>query len=269
MFQFVNSYTSLYYIAFFKNGNRFWNSKDPTLEDICKVGAVDETAIGKGCVFELSVQVATLLITNITIGQTREVLLPYIISQIKLKLYKRSAAEQESENKVTQFEQESNLVDYPGTFDEYNEMIIQFGYVTLFATSFPIAAFLAVFNNMIEIRSDGIKFLTGYNRPHYRGAQDIGTWYFILEVTGIIAVITNCLLIGFSYSTISGLFEDRDPFKTLGVIVILEHFLLLLKFLVSVMIPDMPGKVRKDVAKQEWIKDYTYKKASENLKQKK
>ena len=42
---------------------------------------------------------------------------------------------------------------FPGTFQDFKEMIIQFGYVTLFAASFPLAALCAMVNNVTEIRS--------------------------------------------------------------------------------------------------------------------
>jgi len=50
---------------------------------------------------------------------------------------------------------EADLEEYD-TFDDYIEMLIQFGYVTLFAAAYPLAAFLAMFANLIEIRSGGI-----------------------------------------------------------------------------------------------------------------
>ncbi len=76
VFYFVNSYTSLYYIAFFKSNNRFWNATD--LQDGCKYGGADSDIISWGCPDELTVQLATILGTNMIVGQTKEVLLPYL-----------------------------------------------------------------------------------------------------------------------------------------------------------------------------------------------
>jgi len=270
MFQFVNSYTSLYYMAFFKNYNHLWFSNQMDLIDSCGVGSVSlSPIIGHGCVYQLSIQLMALLAVSITVNQVREILVPWMMSKIKLHFYERATGEGEDEKHdlhPSQYEKESNLVDYPGTFDEYNEMVIQFGLVTLFATSFPLAPIFAVLNNMFEIRTDAIKFMTGYNRPNYRGAQDIGTWYLILEVLGVVAVITNCLLIGFSYPTVSSLFPDRDPYRTLAVVIILEHILLATKYIIAVLIPDVPAKIRRDIAKQEWIKEYSYKKEMNRIK---
>ena len=80
-------------------------------------------------------------------------------------------------NNAPTYEAEGYLGDYAGTTDEYSEMVIQFGYITIFAAVFPIAPLLAALNNMVEIRTDALKMLTANNRPHYRGAQDIGRIY--------------------------------------------------------------------------------------------
>jgi len=269
-FQFVNSYTSLYYIAFAKNTHRIFFSND--LEDECKkpLGQDDtRVVLGDGCQDELMVQVLTLLGTNIIFGQTREVILPWAISQIKFYLFKRATKMDDGERaNVPQYQKEANLQNYTGTFDEYNEMVIQYGYVTLFAAAFPLAPLMAVINNIIEVRTDAIKFLTGINRPPYRGAHDIGTWYGILEVIGVMAVITNCLLIGYALIPVYDLF-NQNAYHTFVAITILEHFIFLVKFAISVLIPDQPGIIRKAIAKQEYIKEQTYKKYSSHAEPRK
>jgi hypothetical protein len=271
MFQFINSYTALYYIAFLKRGNHFWFSSNAALRDVCKVGDPNPDVIGRGCIDELMIQLSTLLITNITIGQTREVLIPYAIGKLKAFLFaKKQGLESDEQKKMLQFEREAFLVDYPGTFDEYNEMVLQYGFVTLFAAAFPFAPLLAVINNQIEIRTDAFKTLTAYNRPPARGAQDIGTWYMILEVFGVLAVVTNCAMIAFSYAPVRAAFDAGMTISSVGgewqinfavfaTIVALEHFLILAKFLLSVAIPDMPGYVRKAMSKSEFIKAETFK----------
>ena len=36
--------------------------------------------------------------------------------------------------------------------EEYNELVIQFGYLTMFGAAFPLAAALSVLNNVFEVR---------------------------------------------------------------------------------------------------------------------
>lgn len=52
--------------------------------------------------------------------------------------------------------------------------VIQFGFVTLFVASFPLAPLFALLNNIIEIRLDAKKFVTELRRPVAARAKDIG-----------------------------------------------------------------------------------------------
>lgn len=68
------------------------------------------------------------------------------------------------------------MESYEGTFDDYLEMFVQFGYVVLFSSVYPIAAFWAVFNNVLEIRADAFKLCMVYQRPMGKKVKDIGAW---------------------------------------------------------------------------------------------
>jgi len=244
------------------------------LKDACKTGRTDIAVISHGCMDELTIQLVTILLVNMFIGQGKEVGIPWLMGKIQLILLKRNlkkaSSEQLEEKKIAAWEVDSKKPAFPGTFDEYSEMIIQYGYITMFAASFPLAPFLAVLNNVVEIRTDALKLLTAHSRPEYKGAQGIGAWYGILEFLGIASVMTNCLLIGFSLDSVADIFGgvpdtpmakriSQAPFYTFAVIVVLEHCLFFAKFFVSFAIPDMPGWIAKDLAKQEWVKERRYK----------
>eukprot|EP01050_Picozoa_sp_SAG11_P007622 SAG11_NODE_642_length_8006_cov_6.996965_3_plen_163_part_00 len=57
----------------------------------------------------------------------------------------------------TAVEEQAMLMPYKGTFDDFNDRVVQFGYLVLFAPAFPLAPLLAFINNVIEIRSAGYK----------------------------------------------------------------------------------------------------------------
>lgn len=52
--------------------------------------------------------------------------------------------------------------------------VIQYGFVTLFVASFPLAPAFALLNNVIEIRLDAAKFVTEIRRPDAVRCKDIG-----------------------------------------------------------------------------------------------
>ena len=66
---------------------------------------------------------------------------------------------------VSQVEVEGSTPQYEGTFDDYLEMFIQFGYVTLFSSAYPLAGLCALLNNLIEVRSDAFKLCFIHQRP--------------------------------------------------------------------------------------------------------
>jgi len=151
-------------------------------------------------------------------------------------------------------------------------MVIQYGYLTMFAAAFPLAPVLAVVNNMVEIRTDAFKLLTSFGRPEYRGAASIGSWYNILEIVGVIAVVTNCLILGFTLNSIADIYGAKnslgryapiDAFRTFATIVVIEHLLLLLKYFISFAVPDVPGWIGKELGRQEFIKEQTLNKRQE------
>lgn len=84
---------------------------------------------------------------------------------------------------------------YESTFDDYLELVVQFGYVMLFAPVFPMAALCAFLNNLIEIRSDAFKLCYVYKRPFgSEPAHSIGEWANVLHYLSIAAIATNCSL---------------------------------------------------------------------------
>jgi hypothetical protein len=85
--------------------------------------------------------------------------------------------------------------------------------------------------------------------------------YAVLEVLGVLAVITNCLLIGFSFEALAKIL-DYNNFKILGTIVCMEHGIMFIKYLISVLVPDTPGRIVKQIAFQEFCREQIIKKVT-------
>lgn len=89
--------------------------------------------------------------------------------------------------------------------------VIQFGFVTLFVASFPLAPALALANNVFEIRVDAWKITTQFRRNVPEKAQDIGAWQPILQGIAILAVATN---VSYHYCDNSG----NDQFSAFNIL---------------------------------------------------
>ncbi|NXO82485.1 ANO6 protein, partial [Sitta europaea] len=191
LFQFVNYYSSCFYIAFFKGkfvghpgSPVYWLGKYRNEE--CDPG---------GCLLELTTQLAIIVGGKAIWNNIQEVLVPLVKNLIG-----RYSAAARSEKVVPRWEHDYHLqpIGKLGLFYEYLEMVIQFGFVTLFVASFPLAPLLALVNNMLEIRLDAWKLTTQFRRMVPQKAQDIGAWQPILQGIAILAVVTNAMIIAFT-----------------------------------------------------------------------
>lgn len=79
-------------------------------------------------------------------------------------------------------------------FDDYLEMIMTFGYITLFASAFPIGTTVTSVFIYLETKSDMFKYERTARRPFAKKCHDIGTWEIALDILTIMSVFTNIVL---------------------------------------------------------------------------
>ncbi|CAK4703945.1 unnamed protein product [Aphanomyces euteiches] len=83
-------------------------------------------------------------------------------------------------------------------FDDYMEKVIEFGYIVLFASCFPLASLLSLVSNLVELKADQFKLLFVSRRPHVHRVGSIGIWESILTGLVWLSVLTNVFLFGFT-----------------------------------------------------------------------
>ncbi|KAJ3747731.1 calcium-activated chloride channel-domain-containing protein [Lentinula detonsa] len=92
---------------------------------------------------------------------------------------------------------ESTLPSTPSNLStDYSEMVIQFGYVVLWSTIFPLAPLFALFNNILEMRKDAFRIANHERRPIPERTESIGPWLNVLEFLGWGSAVVNAVLVG-------------------------------------------------------------------------
>ncbi|XP_076009973.1 anoctamin-4-like [Genypterus blacodes] len=192
LFQFVNLNSSTFYIAFFLG--RFTGRPGAYLRLINRWKL--EECHPSGCLIDLCMQMGIIMVLKQTWNNFMELGYPLIQNWWTRRRLRREHG-RNAKSTFPQWERDYNLqpMNAYGLFDEYLEMILQFGFTTIFVAAFPLAPLLALLNNVIEIRLDAYKFVTQWRRPLPSQAKDIGIWYGILEGIGILSVITNAFVI--------------------------------------------------------------------------
>ncbi|KMZ02607.1 anoctamin-1 isoform X2 [Drosophila simulans] len=199
LLQFVNYYASIFYIAFFKG--KFvghpgeYNKLFDYRQEECSSG---------GCLTELCIQLAIIMVGKQAFNTILEVYLPMfwrkvLAIQVGLsRLFNNTP--NPDKTKDERWMRDFKLLDWGarGLFPEYLEMVLQYGFVTIFVAAFPLAPFFALLNNILEMRLDAKKLLTHHKRPVSQRVRDIGVWYRILDCIGKLSVITNGFIIAFT-----------------------------------------------------------------------
>ncbi|XP_011072472.1 anoctamin-like protein At1g73020 [Sesamum indicum] len=127
-----------------------------------------------------------------------------------------------------------------GLFDDFLELVLQFGMIMMFACAFPLAFAFAAVNNITEIRADALKLLAMMRRPIPRADATIGAWLNIFQFLIVMSICTNSALLVWLY--------DREGkwhlSPGLAAILVMEHVLLFIKFGFSRIVPEEPAWVR-------------------------
>lgn len=240
MFEFVNTFMSLFYIAFVKQDLEV-----------------------------LKTQLATMLIVHQAINNFQEVLIPLFIKMYTQRtntscykeigdefekihtrqILKNIPAIRSDDTRIAEAKKEDVMDFYEETYDDYLEIYIQFGYVVLFSSVYPLAALWAVVNNIVEIRSDAFKLCMVNQRPFSKKVKDIGAWQKAFEVVGGLSILTNCALMFISFHQRKDAYFF-DQLQWIVMFVTLEHCLLGIRYLLHITIQDKPEWVRVALAKR-------------------
>ncbi|XP_051917114.1 anoctamin-3 isoform X3 [Hippocampus zosterae] len=197
LFQFVNLNSSTFYIAFFLGRFAGRPGKYNKLFNRWRL----EECHPSGCLIDLCLQMGVIMFFKQIWNNFMELGYPLLQnwwSRRKMKKGGGTAGPNvENKSQLPQWDRDWNLqpMNAHGLVDEYLEMVLQFGFTTIFVAAFPLAPLLALLNNIIEIRLDAYKFVTQWRRPMPARATDIGIWHGILEGIGVLAVITNAFVI--------------------------------------------------------------------------
>ncbi|CAH8865193.1 unnamed protein product [Trichobilharzia szidati] len=223
LLQFVNYYSSVFYIAFIQGTTSALPGTDHIL--------IQSTGCDQGdCLFELFIQLVIIMVGKQIFGFIQESLMPVLWKLFfKFRAMKRRRTvfakvnSTDGENNVGQKPDilPTNVVNTqlsgicrrnilcrsdfymldPGSrplFNEYLEMMIQYGFITMFVPAFPLAPLFGLLNNLFEIRGDAKKLVNQYRRPVLERVQTIGIWLTMIHVLASIAIRTNACIIAFT-----------------------------------------------------------------------
>ena len=182
IFRFVNSYASLFYIAFIRV-----YEPEPALH--CEP---------EDCMNDLRIQLSFIFLSQIVVNNILE-LAPLFMQRCVCAAGRSGIVGGFFVSSEADFIYNQYVSSvYGRTFDDYCELLIMFGYSSLFVICFPFAPAFAFVALIIEARIDGYKLCKLSRRPFPRQCRNIGSWQLAMEVLAWAVLITNTFIICFT-----------------------------------------------------------------------
>lgn len=134
--------------------------------------------------------------------------------------------------------------------DDYREMVMQFGYLSLFSVAWPLAACCFLINNWVELRSDGLKIAVSYKRPIPWRSDSIGPWLDAIGFLSWLGSITSAAIVFLCSGAKGGNRGTASQISAWGgllSIFMAEHFYLLMQHVVRFVMnkAESPGLQRE------------------------
>jgi len=185
----------------------------------------------------LKKQIIYFTVTAQIVNLALEVIVPYIkrrafrkVKEVKASNASKKGVEARDHNSddlpeehdfLVRVRNEAELDEYDVTGD-FREMIVQFGYLSLFSVVWPVTAVSFLINNWVELRSDALKMTLENQRPIPWRADSIGPWLDSLAFLTWLGSLTSAALVYLFYG--DGLGPDGSPRNITGWVLLLTIF---------------------------------------------
>lgn len=214
---------------------------------------------------DLRVQLTTLFLSAIIIQNSLEVGIPFLVDYIKDCTREKKQLKAGGEVlERSEPEEQMDFAPYLNTIDDMAELMVQFGYVTLFVMALPITPVLAILNNVFEMKVDAHNLIRQSQRPHPNGSYGLGTWNSVLQLFSLAAVGTNVALIVWRTELVTTVvaiivsFQDDDDDTDANTYkwIFFSVMSVIIAVIVAVekyLIPDVPLAVESAIERQTLV----------------
>lgn len=156
---------------------------------------------------------------------------------------------------LSRVREEATLPEYDVTTD-LREMIIQFGYLSLFSVVWPLTPLSYFINNWVEVRGDTFKLTHECKRPNPQRADTIGPWLDSLEFLAWLGSITTAALVYLFQN--SSLGPDGKPhhlklWALLLSIFLSEHIFLIVRWVVRTALGSLDSAAQRQERSERFM----------------
>ncbi|KAI9485131.1 calcium-activated chloride channel-domain-containing protein [Zychaea mexicana] len=199
-------------------------------------------------------QLIYFIVTGQLIGFATEMVLPYAMGRILPKV-KNMTSKEDKDDKNNGVEQSGkgdlqakfmkkvyHEVDLPeyNIYTDFVEMVIQFGYVSMFSTVWPLTALCCMVNNWIELRGDAVKICKYTRRPVPLRSEGVGPWIGNMETLTWLSSVTMASF-AYLFHPSTNIHSPYTPVFTILAVLLSEHLYVIIRLVVRSTLNALPS----------------------------
>lgn len=127
--------------------------------------------------------------------------------------------------------------------DTYNELFIQFGYIAMFSSYFPIIGLIAVIANIIHLISLAHAYSKYTKRGQSRRIQDIQIWNQLFEFISFVAILYNAILLIYPAGGFAEFWGSEDLLRDLQIVLACLMGILAARYMIVALISRTPSYI--------------------------
>ncbi|XP_071051503.1 anoctamin-6-like [Onthophagus taurus] len=199
---FFNSYSMLFYKAFFKDfcytnpsDHKIYNQMFGIASDLC--------APAIGCIINLSITVGfTVGKNHILVLVYKSYLMVYLIDTFKYIMGKIKKIPSVAMLDIPQWEQEFCLRPTCSIFfvSSFSTIVVEYGLLTFFGAAAPFLPLIALINNIVEMRATAMKLVKKSRRNVPKRVLGLGSWKWVLVVITRFSFFISGAIVSFTSS---------------------------------------------------------------------
>ena len=152
------------------------------------------------------------------------------------------------EDALDNYELQIDLGTYDTTLYDYNQIILNWGFIVMFSGAWPLTPLVGMIYNIISMLVDQSKLMEQYQRPSYRTQTSIGVWKEILEYLSYIGIVVHTLMLTLTTDDFQQRGWGNKPmskYEAFAMAVMLEHFVIFVRIFIEYFFDDIPSNVVK------------------------
>jgi len=238
VFKFINSYISLYYIAFMKEHSYLFG-----MPMRCASTGLFEK--GHDCLNDLGSQLGIFMLVRLILSNMFELCYPAFMQWYRGFQEGRTFQTSIFTNPLTAMPdlstaEKQSKKEVFDLYEDMDEVLINFGYTTLFIVAAPWVPFVALISNVFECFLDQKKLVHLYRRPFPQLTSNNEPWDTAFDVFGMLAMTTNAAVTIFASQT----FDHWTHRERIMLFIAVEHLLVFCRIFYGLFAPKIPHGIK-------------------------